>query len=56
MMAGGRTAVRTCARCQEPVAPGTGRLVGVDQGTTASPDILIHKRSCEPVYVRRSQG
>lgn len=49
------TTGRKCDRCQEPVPAGTGVLITVDQGTTASPDILIHPSPCVPPHVRRNQ-
>ncbi|MFF7192666.1 hypothetical protein ACFZAM_02970 [Streptomyces sp. NPDC008079] len=51
-----RTPAGTCVRCQEPVPAGQGVLVQVDQGTAAAPDVLIHKRYCQPAPVRRSNG
>jgi hypothetical protein len=45
-----------CHRCQKSIPAGAGTLVQIDQGTGASPDILIHTDPCPPLHVRRSQG
>ncbi|MEW2518111.1 hypothetical protein [Actinacidiphila alni] len=52
------TAVALCACCQQPVQPGEGRRIPVDQGTSASADVLLHKQPCTPVnvYGGRSQN
>lgn len=56
MTATTRSPAGTCARCQQPVKAGAGRLVEVDQGTAASPGVLLHRASCTAPYVRRSNG
>lgn len=46
-----------CHRCGLPVGPGGGLLIPVDHGTSASPDVLWHRRQgdCGPApYVRRT--
>ncbi|SFF11122.1 hypothetical protein SAMN05216251_108200 [Actinacidiphila alni] len=42
-------AVALCACCQQPVQPGQGRRIPVDQGTSASADVLLHRWLCTPV-------
>lgn len=51
-----RAPAGTCARCQQPVTAGAGRLVEVHQGTGASPGVLIHRAYCAAPFVRRSNG
>jgi len=36
------TAPPRCAHCQEPVQPGQGREVNIDQGTGAAPTLTVH--------------
>jgi hypothetical protein len=46
-----------CASCEAEIRPGQGRTVDIDQGTGASPTLVIHDdpARCAPVpYVRRT--
>jgi len=43
-----------CHCCQRPVRPGEERLEAVEQGTSASGDVLLHREMCRPAPVRRA--
>lgn len=45
-----------CACCQQPVQPGEGRRIPIEQGTTVSPDVLVHKQRCIPVNQYGGRG
>jgi hypothetical protein len=43
-----------CQCCQRPVYPGGERREPVEQGTSATADVLLHREACRPdVRVRR---
>ncbi len=42
-----------CQCCQIPVRVGQERRVAIEQATSASPDILLHRRLCTPAAPQR---
>lgn len=47
------TRALTCHCCGRPIPVGQERTYEVHQGSGAAPDVVVHKRPCLPVYVRR---
>lgn len=46
-------AVGVCQCCQRPVRAGEERRVTVEQATSASPEILLHRAPCAPAAPQR---
>lgn len=45
--------VGLCACCDQPVHAGDERRVEMHRATGAAPDLLLHRRRCQPARGRR---
>ncbi|MEC3994037.1 hypothetical protein VSR01_10950 [Actinacidiphila sp. DG2A-62] len=50
------TVVGLCNCCDQPVHEGDERWETVHRGTGAAPDMLLHRRPCQPAESRRFLG
>jgi hypothetical protein len=50
----GRPVIGLCQSCQRPVRQGEERVEQVEQGTSASGLVLLHRALCRPAAVRRT--
>ncbi len=50
------TVVGLCACCDKPVYAGQERTETVESGTSARPDVLLHRKTCTRPAVRRYSG
>ncbi|MFI0897046.1 hypothetical protein [Streptomyces sp. NPDC020983] len=41
-----------CHRCQQPIRAGDEARLPVEQATSASPDVLLHRELCNPRAAR----
>jgi hypothetical protein len=50
------TATLRCARCEQPMDPGQEVAVDVEQGTSASPTLVVHRSlaDCRPANAGRA--